>query len=103
MATSNTLEKSLTARLRGNLTAAEIRQIVKAAAAIQKGGIVIDDAFPIGKPRPDVVSIRGHLPIAKADVLGTVLAQLSDVRELRVFPRGIIDPDRLRVHLNIGP
>lgn len=103
MATSTTLEKSLTARLRGSLTPAEIKQIVKSAAAIQKSGIVIDDAFPLGKPRPDVVSIRGHLPIGKADLLGTLLGQLNDVRELRVFPRGIIDPDRLRVHLNLGP
>lgn len=103
MATATTLEKSLTKRLRNSLSAAEIRQVVKAAAAMQKNGVVIDDAFPLGTVvNPDVVSLRGHLPLDKADLLGTLMGQLADVRDLRIFPRGIIEPDRLRVHVNIG-
>ena len=105
MPTANTpaIEKTLTRRLRSDFSAQEVKALGKSIARMQASGLKIDDVFPIGiVVQPDGVSIRGHMSPADVKRLGDLLPDIVGIRDLRVFPRGIIVPDTFRVHVNIG-
>jgi hypothetical protein len=98
----NALQKSLTQRLKGGLSASEIRSLAKTIDTLQQGGMAVDDVFPIGiVVNPDGVTVRGHLPIDAVTKIGELIPKIPTIKDIRVFPRGIIAPDKYRVHLTV--
>ena len=70
---------------------------------LTKLGVKVDDVFPIGiVVQPDGVSIRGHMSPADIGKLGDLLPNISGIRDIRVFPRGIVAPETFRVHVNLA-
>lgn len=102
-ANNTAIEKTLTRRLRSEFSAQEVKTLAKSIATMQASGLKIDDVFPIGiVVQPDGISIRGHMSPADVKSLGALLPNIGGIRDLRVFPRGIVVPDTFRVHVNIG-
>lgn len=97
------LQKSLATRLRNAMDAEQIRTLAKTIDTLQQGGMEVDDVFPVGIViNPDGVAVRGHLPIGLVPKLGELIPTMPGVKEVRIFPRGIVAPDRYRVHLTFG-
>ena len=100
---SCTMQQSLTKRLRTEFSSDEVKNLAKTIASLQTAGVKVDDVFPIGVVvKPDGVSIRGHASAADLLKLSELIPNIGNIRELRVFPRGIIAPDVFRVHVNMG-
>ena len=100
---SSAMQVSLTKRLRSAFSSQEVKNLATTIASLQAAGIKVDDVFPIGiVVQPDGVSIRGHVSAVDVKKLGELIPKIGDVREVRVFPRGIIAPDVFRVHVNLG-
>jgi len=98
-----TIEQSLVQRLKSRLTPAEISQMAEIIATLSAKGIEIDDVFPYGISQPlDAISIRGNLTAEQLSVLGGLIPELGALKDYRVFPRGIIAPERYRLHINVN-
>lgn len=96
------IQKSITQRLRNGFDAAEIKEFAATIATLQRAGIKVDDVFPMGMNPPDGVSIRAHLSQEQLRVFGDIIPKLGNIKDLRVFPRGIISPENFRLHVNMG-
>ena len=102
-ALSGAIQKSLTARMRDTFSSQEMKVLAKTIATMQGSGVKVDDVFPIGiVVQPDGVSIRGHMSPADIGKLGNLLPNISGIRDIRVFPRGIVAPETFRVHVNLA-
>lgn len=100
---SSTMHKSLTKRLRSEFSSDEVKALATTIASLQTAGIKVDDVFPIGIViKPDGVSIRGHVSAVDLTKLSELIPNIEAIRDIRVFPRGIIAPDMFRVHVNLG-
>lgn len=97
------IEGSLTKRLSRQLDKAEISQVAKLVATLSEKGIEIDDVFPYGVPSQiDSISIRGYLNEKQLAEVSAMLPKLGAIKDYRIFPRGIVQPDRFRMHLNLS-
>lgn len=100
---SSTMHQSLTKRLRSEFSSDEVKDLATTIASLQTAGIKVDDVFPIGLVvRPDGVSVRGHVSAADLLKVSQLIPNIGGIRDIRVFPRGIINPDLFRVHVNMG-
>lgn len=94
-------EKALAARLRG-LTKADIKAFAGAINKMGSGGLQPDDVFPYGIVinNPDGAEVRGH--VSADDIANLVqLIPTLNPRSVTIFPRGIVVPDRYRVHVKL--
>lgn len=99
MTTVNDFNTALSKQLKGTFTAAEIKQFASTIAQLQGLGIHCDDVFPLGRPAQiDALQVRGSVQLAEIAKLANLLRDPELVREIRLFPRGIIAPDALRIH-----
>jgi hypothetical protein len=99
---TETISRSLTQRLRNHLKADEISELAKLVALIDSEGIDVDDVFPYGvSAQPDAVSIRAHLTPDQLAKIGDLIVKLGPVKDLKVFPRGILAPEKYRLHVNV--
>ena len=90
----------LTKRLKASFSAAEIKNFASIIADLQGKGLKVDDAFPYGIPaNVDALQIRGNLTPDEIGKLSEIIGAAGSVREIKVFPRGIIAPESLRVHI----
>lgn len=97
-----TIEQTLTTRLKTRLEPAEITAMAGLIATLHEAGIEIDDVFPFGiTTQPDAISIRGNLTQDQLSKLGDIIPKLGGIKDYRIFPRGIVVPDRYRLHLNL--
>ncbi len=96
------IEATLTRQLSSRLEGQEISQLAELIAALAENGIEVDDVFPYGISQPwEGISIRGHLTAEQLNRLGDMIPKLAGVRDYRIFPRGIIAPERYRMHVNL--
>lgn len=102
MPESKEMEKSLTKKLRGNFSSAEIKEFSGIIAHLQMGGLKVDDAFPEGIVSPDSVVIKGDLLNDEIVKLADLIKSQPNIREIKVFPRGIPVQERWRVHLTLS-
>lgn len=95
-------EENLSKRLSRQLDQPEIERLAQLLASLSDKGIEVDDVFPYGIQVPlDAISVRGHLTPAQLGDFANLIPLLPSIKDYRIFPRGIILPDRYRVHLNI--
>lgn len=98
-----TIEQTLTKRLKAQLEPSEITKMANVIATLHENGIEIDDVFPFGVPtQPDAISVRGSLSAEQLTKLGELIPKIGGLKDYRVFPRGIVAPERYRVHLNLN-
>jgi hypothetical protein len=95
-------EKALAARLKG-IPKSELKGLADAINKLGAGGFKPDDIFPIGIiiNNPDGVEVRGHM--SPTDILA--LPQLMPTinpKAVTIFPRGIVAPDKYRVHIKLN-
>ncbi len=84
------------------MDAAGIKELAGTIATLQKAGIRVDDVFPYGIPyQQDGVSIRAHLSHEQMKSLGELIPKLGAIRDIQVFPRGIVNPEIFRLHVNM--
>lgn len=97
------IQKSITQRLKGSVDAAGIKELAGTIAALQRAGIRVDDVFPYGVPpyQLEGISIRAHLSHEQMKTLGDIIPKLGGMKEIRVFPRGIVNPENFRLHVNM--
>lgn len=99
----DTIEQTLTKRLKTRLEPAEIAEMASVIATLHEAGIEIDDVFPFGiTTQPDAISIRGNLSADQLAKLGEMIPKFGGIKDYRVFPRGIVAPERYRLHLNLN-
>lgn len=99
---TNVIEATLSKRLSRQLDKNEIIQLARLIASFSDKGIEVDDVFPYGIPAQlDTISVRGYLTRDQLGELGTIIPMVSGIKDYRIFPRGIVEPDRYRMHLNI--
>lgn len=100
MAQNNKLAPALTKRLKNTFAANEIKGFASILGELEARGLKIDDVFPHGIPaNVDALQVRGSLPPGDLAKLGDIVSGAGNVREVKVFPRGIVIQDSLRVHL----
>lgn len=96
------IQKSLTQRMRGSMDAAAIKDLAGTISTLHGAGIQVDDVFPYGlPPQPFGVSIRAHLTPDQLKTIGDLIPKLGGIGNLQVFPRGIVNPEKFRLHLNM--
>lgn len=96
------IEKNLSKRLARQLDKKEIGQLAQLIAALSDKGIEVDDVFPYGIPTQlDTIAVRGYLTKEQLGKLSDIVPLLSSIKDYRIFPRGIIAPERYRMHLNV--
>jgi hypothetical protein len=97
------IEKSLSQRLKSRLSKEEINHLASKIAELSSNGIEIDEVFPYGiPPQRERLAIRGTLTAAQLGKLGDLIPKLGDLKDYRIFPRGIVAPEKYRVHLNLN-
>ena len=97
------IQQTLTQQIRSRLRPEEIVQVSDLIARLANEGIEIDDVFPYGVPQsPDAVSLRAHLDAGQLHQLSKLVPTLEGLRDYRVFPRGIVAPERYRLHINLN-
>ena len=97
------IEETLTKRLSRHLDKTEISRVAKLLATLSDNGIEIDDVFPYGIPSQlDSISVRGYLNEKQVAEVSAMLPKLGAIKDYRIFPRGIVVPDRFRMHLNLN-
>lgn len=94
-------EKALAARLRG-LPKTDIKAFAEAINKMGKDGFKPDDVFPIGIiiNNPDGAEVRGHVSADDIAALVQLIPSLKP-KSVTIFPRGIVVPDRFRVHVKL--
>lgn len=94
-------EKALTARLRG-LPKTDLKSFAAAINRMGKNGFKPDDVFPFGIVinNPDGAEVRGHVSADDIAALVQLIPALNP-RSVTIFPRGIVVPDRYRVHVKL--
>lgn len=87
---------------KGGLSAAELKRI--AAEIKPLADLDFDEIFTLGIVMPD--GIRGRAEVAPGRVAGITDALVADrdspVRSWRVFPIGIVAPERFKIEVDIG-
>lgn len=101
MTQQDPIEKSLTKRLRGSFSASEIKDFSDLISKLNIAGMKVDDAFPQGIISPDTLTVKGHLPIENISKLGDLIKDQVNLRELKVFPRGIPAQENWRIHMSL--
>jgi hypothetical protein len=80
----------------------ELSKFASVIALFLEKGIGIDDVFPFGiTETPDAISVRGTLKPDQLAQLGEIIPTLEQMKDYRVFSRGIIEPDSYRLHVNL--
>lgn len=104
MSTDRTqLQNSLSQRLKSRLAPDEIDNLAEVIAALSNNGIEVDEVFPYGiPPQRERIAIRGNLNAAQLGKLGDLIPTLGAIKDYRIFPRGIVVPERYRMHLNLN-
>lgn len=93
---------ALATRLKG-FSRDEIKLLADKLSKLGSEGMHVDDIFPIGIiiNNADGVEIRGHLaPDRIADI--AKLIPVVQPKAISIFPRGIVAPDRFRVHVQLN-
>jgi hypothetical protein len=92
---------ALSARLKG-FSSDEIKRLADKLDKMSAEGMKVDDVFPMGIiiNNADGVEIRGH---TEPDRLAEIVKLIPAVqpKAISIFPRGIIAPDRFRVHVQL--
>lgn len=103
MATDAThIEETLSKRLSKQLDKNEISELAQLIASFADKGIEVDDVFPYGiQSQFDTISIRGYLTKDQLGDLSALVPMVTSIKDYRIFPRGIVAPDRYRMHMNI--
>lgn len=94
-------EKALASRLRG-LAKTDIKAFAGAIHKMGNGGFKADDVFPFGIVinNPDGAEVRGHVSAEDIAKLVELMPSLNP-RSVTIFPRGIVAPERYRVHVKL--
>lgn len=99
--TSAATRAALSTRLKG-FSADEIKRLADKLGKLGAEGMKVDDVFPMGIiiNNADGVEIRGHV---EPDRLSEIIKLIPVVqpKAISIFPRGIIAPDRFRVHVQL--
>lgn len=97
-----TLEDSFVRKLKfSGIDRTQLKELVDAAADIEKSGFRIEDVFPKGIVNPDGVTVKGSLPISSVGLLKDLLTKYPRVGGITVFPRGLPIIDNLRVNIDL--
>ena len=92
---------ALSFRLKG-FSSAEIKGLANKLSKLSAEGMKVDDVFPMGIiiNNADGVEIRGNIePNQIADIFKLIPS--LQPKAISIFPRGIIAPDRFRVHVQL--
>ena len=96
------LNPTLTARLRRLYAPQEIAEWGQVLAQVHRTGLKIDDVFPDGMPKPDVLVMKTSVPVAE---LGQAILQLqhqATLQRIEILPDGIPVRDLWRVQVRVG-
>jgi hypothetical protein len=96
------LNEALTARLRHLYSPQEIAEWGAILSQVQVMGLKIDDVFPDGMPKPDVLIMKTSVPVAE---LGQAILQLQHqpaLQRIEILPDGIPMRDLWRVQVKVG-
>ena len=92
---------ALSARLK-DFSPNEIKRLADKLGKLGSGGMKVDDVFPMGIiiNNADGVEIRGHVELEQLAEIVKLIPAVQP-KAISIFPRGIIAPDRFRVHVQL--
>lgn len=100
MSDASTYQAKLT---KSEISGERLRELAEAVARLEADGFKPTDVFPIGTIIQEGAGVQFDVT---PDQLGSIVERLADLKELsseiRIFPIGIIAPDRFRVETRVG-
>lgn len=95
------LMKSISAQLKhSKLDDATLKSVFQTAQLIQSHARVTR-VFPEGTLAPDGIGVEAEFTDKQMAVIGELLKRAQDIRDLKVFPVGILEPERFRMIVNV--